>query len=147
MASKQTANYGLNQWEAGDQVLRTEFNADNAKIDAAIKQVEEEANRTQLVAGVLNGYDGSAAVTVELEKQPKLVIVGNKLGFTNIITNSSSSSLPGHAVAMPEMNGYISNVTPMPLTGGTALTVTETGFTLKEGLSASLAPYFYLALL
>ena len=36
MASGQTANYQLNQWEAEDKVLRTEFNADNAKLDAAL---------------------------------------------------------------------------------------------------------------
>ena len=36
MASGQTANFGLNQWEPGDQVLREEFNADNQKIDAAL---------------------------------------------------------------------------------------------------------------
>ena len=31
-----TANYNLCQFEAGDQVQRTDFNEDNAKIDAAI---------------------------------------------------------------------------------------------------------------
>ena len=36
MASSQTQNYQLNQWAAEDPVLRTDFNADNAKIDAAI---------------------------------------------------------------------------------------------------------------
>ena len=36
MASNYTTNYQLNQWEAGDQVLRTEFNRDNQKIDAAL---------------------------------------------------------------------------------------------------------------
>jgi len=36
MASNHTQNYGLCQWEASDKVLRTDFNADNAKIDAAI---------------------------------------------------------------------------------------------------------------
>ena len=36
MASKYTSNYGLCQWEASDKVLRTEFNSDNAKIDAAL---------------------------------------------------------------------------------------------------------------
>jgi len=36
MASNYTSNYGLCQWEASDKVLRTEFNADNAKIDAAL---------------------------------------------------------------------------------------------------------------
>ena len=36
MAANQTTNYQLNQWEATDQVLRTDFNADNAKVDAAL---------------------------------------------------------------------------------------------------------------
>lgn len=31
MASGQTEHYGLNQWEANDQVRREEFNADNLK--------------------------------------------------------------------------------------------------------------------
>ena len=35
-----TPNYSLSQWEAEDKVLRTDFNADNAKIDAAIKAVD-----------------------------------------------------------------------------------------------------------
>ena len=34
MASNYTTNYQLNQWEPTDQVQRTDFNADNAKIDA-----------------------------------------------------------------------------------------------------------------
>ena len=37
MASNQTSNYGLNQWEATDQVLRTDFNSDNLKVDTALK--------------------------------------------------------------------------------------------------------------
>ena len=36
MATNQTANYDLNQWLSTDQVLRTDFNADNAKLDAAL---------------------------------------------------------------------------------------------------------------
>ena len=36
MATNQTTNYQLNQWEPTDQVLRTDFNADNAKLDAAL---------------------------------------------------------------------------------------------------------------
>ena len=37
MSTSHTTNYDLNQWEGTDKVLRTEFNADNAKIDAALK--------------------------------------------------------------------------------------------------------------
>ena len=61
MASNYTTNYQLNQWEAGDQVLRTEFNQDNQKIDAAIKGVDQKvtnlssstsSQRSQLTSAV-----------------------------------------------------------------------------------------------
>lgn len=39
---KQTGNYQLNQWEKFDRIMMEDFNADNAKIDAAISS---EANR------------------------------------------------------------------------------------------------------
>ena len=46
-----TQNYQLNQWEATDRVLRTDFNNDNAKIDAALKanadSVTALANRSR----------------------------------------------------------------------------------------------------
>lgn len=48
MASNQTTNYGLNQWEATDQVLRTEFNADNSKIDAALQKLADKGGILQL---------------------------------------------------------------------------------------------------
>ena len=41
MASGQTEHYGLNQWEANDQVRREEFNADNAKLDAALEELKK----------------------------------------------------------------------------------------------------------
>jgi len=39
MSSGQTANYELNQWAKSDRILMEDFNADNAKIDAAIQAV------------------------------------------------------------------------------------------------------------
>lgn len=41
MASNHTQHYGLCQWEATDQVLRTDFNEDNAKLEAALKALED----------------------------------------------------------------------------------------------------------
>lgn len=38
-STNHTPNLGLNQWEANDPVLREDFNADNAKIDAAAAMV------------------------------------------------------------------------------------------------------------
>ena len=48
MPSKQTTNYELNQWVKTDKVLMEDFNADNKKIDDAIKAVD---NRLTTVAG------------------------------------------------------------------------------------------------
>ena len=36
MSSNHTEHYSLSQWEAEDKVLRTDFNEDNEKIDAAL---------------------------------------------------------------------------------------------------------------
>ena len=44
MATNYTSNYGLCQWVAADKVLRTEFNEDNAKIDAAIAAVNSQVS-------------------------------------------------------------------------------------------------------
>ena len=52
MATNQTTNYQLNQWEPADAVQRVEFNQDNAKMDAALKalsdQVVQKANHSAL---------------------------------------------------------------------------------------------------
>ena len=37
MSTNHTEHYSLSQWLAADQVQRTDFNADNAKIDAALR--------------------------------------------------------------------------------------------------------------
>lgn len=42
MASNHTQHYGLCQWEATDAVLRTDFNEDNAKIDAELARLQRE---------------------------------------------------------------------------------------------------------
>ena len=51
MASNYTSNYNLCQWAASDKVLRTEFNADNAKIDAALASKAEKSVVTALQTG------------------------------------------------------------------------------------------------
>lgn len=46
MATDQTANYQLNQWLSTDPVVREDFNADNAKIEAALSEL-----RSSIVSG------------------------------------------------------------------------------------------------
>lgn len=68
MASNQTSNYGLSQWEATDQVQRTEFNADNAKIDAAL------AKTCQPYIISYTG-DGNQTRTMEFPGKPLFVLI------------------------------------------------------------------------
>ena len=55
MAANYTANYNLCQWEATDQVQRTDFNADNAKIDAALGDLMISATGTKNLSHII--YD------------------------------------------------------------------------------------------
>ena len=58
MASNHTEHFSLNQWLPDDQVKRTDFNEDNAKIDAALNDLsdglaaarEEKADQSALEA-------------------------------------------------------------------------------------------------
>ena len=49
MSTNQTTNYELNQWLSIDQVVRTDFNADNAKIDAALAALAEQVGASNPV--------------------------------------------------------------------------------------------------
>lgn len=49
---KQTENYQLNQWEAGDRILMADFNNDNAKIEAALA---DKLGKSQMIAQMTIG--------------------------------------------------------------------------------------------
>lgn len=77
-----TQHYQLNQWAADDQVLRTDFNADNAKIDAALG---EHAQKLEWLDGIgveRGTYVGTgvagpdAPTTLTFSGKPILVFVG-----------------------------------------------------------------------
>lgn len=45
---RKTENYLLNQWDDSDRVLREDFNADNAAVDAALYALAQQGALTQL---------------------------------------------------------------------------------------------------
>ena len=57
---QKTTNYQLCQWDGDDRILRTDFNEDNAKIDAALKQ---QANSIAGINSALPGKADAATVT------------------------------------------------------------------------------------
>ena len=103
MASFSTTNYQLCQWEPTDQVQRTDFNADNAKIDTALAVLatglSEKADQSALTA--LTEQVAQKAETADLTQVqatiPKLVVgtyTGTGLyGASNPCTLDFSSSL------------------------------------------------------
>ena len=104
MASNYTTNYNLCQWQPTDQVQRTDFNADNAKLDAALAAKAEQSDLDALesavelkaaqsalnaaiatipkvAAGTYTG-DGAAERKISLPFTPKAVYVNPVSGET-----------------------------------------------------------------
>lgn len=102
MASNYTSNYNLCQWEATDQVLRTDFNEDNAKVDSALKglatQLGTKATQSALNAvaatipkiavGIYQG-DGVNGRIINVGFTPKAVFLGPSWGATCYYSSSS----------------------------------------------------------
>ena len=103
-----TTNYQLHQWVPGDSFLRTDFNTDFQKIDAAVKGVETAANtalalkadKTELTqaCGALDeakcetltgSYTGNGANTrtIDLGCAPRAVFVGEFLAVPGMTSN------------------------------------------------------------
>lgn len=73
METNQTTNYQLNQWEPTDAVQSTDFNSDNAKIDAALAGLETaKADNTSLENLSLTVTNLSSAVEGHTEALTKL---------------------------------------------------------------------------
>ena len=69
MAANYTANYNLCQWEATDQVLRTDFNADNVKVDGLLAERTCQFYTSSYVGA------GSGTRTLTFPKKPMLIII------------------------------------------------------------------------
>ena len=119
MAAGYTSNYGLCQWAAADKVLRTDFNQDNAKVDAALKGMADQiaalvslesqvralfalADRVAALEGkvvsgsyVGSGTYGNSSVpnSISFAKRPALVVVaGGTIGLFSGAADSGIST-------------------------------------------------------
>ncbi|NCB63639.1 MAG: hypothetical protein EOM52_08500 [Clostridia bacterium] len=129
MASNQTEHYGLNQWEGSDSFLRAEFNEDNRKIDAAMKQLSAAA------ANKADRAETAAALTQKCE-----IFFGTYTG-----NDSSQHIYLGYrpkavlAVSCGGLNGYTLDYMVMQLASpeipGIALVIDDTGFTVSGGIN------------
>ena len=88
----QTPNFQLNQWSGDDYVRRTDFNADNAKIDAALAA----AGNCRIVTGSYTGtgtYGYANKNSLTLPFSPVLLLIsGGSNGFAVIPMGGESGA-------------------------------------------------------
>lgn len=77
-----TPNYGLHQWVAEDDFLRTDFNTDFQKIDQALGNLS--LDKAQIVVGSYTGNDSSSR-TITLGFQPQALYICNQGGMAGYI--------------------------------------------------------------
>ena len=81
MSTNHTTNYDLCQWEATDQVLRTDFNEDNARIDAALESLKTAISLRGNCKVLYGSYKGNNKfgslnpTSLTFSSQPLLVII------------------------------------------------------------------------
>ena len=131
MATNQTTNYQLNQWEPTDAVQRVDFNADNAKLDTALKslsdQVVQKANQSAvntLITAVNQKADASTVSALssrlnsevsqrqsaDSELQSSILLKGNcEIYHTSYVgdgTNIKSFTFPHKPLLVLAMGDY-----------------------------------------
>ena len=83
---EQTTHYQLNQWAASDRIQREDFNADNAKIDAALAGLDAAVAtlgncRVQYSTYAGTGsYGQGAPSSLTFPEEPLLVIIAGYAG-------------------------------------------------------------------
>ena len=138
MATNQTTNYQLNQWEPTDAVQRVEFNQDNAKVDAALKalsdQVVQKANQS--------------AVNTLISAVNQKVDPGDLAALSATVDQKANQSdLTSLSSTVQQIQADLTKITFGTYTGdNTATRVIDLGFTpdallLLPGLSSVLYVY------
>lgn len=137
-----TEHYGLHQWEPGDNFLRTDFNTDFEKIDAALNHIFQTADgRADVVNGTYTG-DGAAERAISLGFQPKALYLCTWGGVAGHISGSyrvyGGLAFPGHPIVDQGHNDAV------------AVEITGTGFQLHQDayrcVNDTDVPYYYVAL-
>ena len=134
-----TSNYQLHQWVPSDDFLRTDFNTDFQKIDAALARKAEKSTVTSLQTQVAGKADASTV--------PR-VAAGSYTG--NGTTKSISLGFQPRAVIIPVSDYYAAAL--LPGFTSKAGAITSSGFTVSfdsayiYGTNRSGQSYAYLAI-
>lgn len=118
-----TTNYQLDQWTADDSFLRTDFNEDFAKLDAALGGIASRVPKVATGTYVGSGTNNTKSVTLSF--RPKVVIAwGNH-------SDIQKSAFPLYSAMAVDGQNYTR-----------ALTITDTGFTATTYYNSSYGQYY-----
>ena len=102
MSTNHTPNFNLCQWEATDKVLRTDFNHDNQKIDAALAGLQQSKGNCRIVTGSYVGagtYNQYGANSLSFDGKPlALLVQGSPLQFVALYGTTLVAVLGGSSV-------------------------------------------------
>ena len=115
-----------------DDFLRSDFNEDFQKIDAAIRAAKAQAEglETSKAACTTGTYSGNnSSKDINLGFQPKAILVENSGG---------SASIGGRGLALWG--------SPVIASSGATIALTGSGFTVAGAANSSGAIYYYMAL-
>ena len=149
MATNQTTNYQLNQWEPTDQVLHTDFNADNAKVDAALAGLASAValcGNCKIEYGSYVGTGTYIGRSLTFSGIPLIVLIRSaEIGDNLLMTNGVEASL-----AFLEAGYHTVTTTPVRAIW-TGNTVTWSRYYSEDGadecLNGNRKTYYYFALI
>ena len=106
-----TTNFNLSQWSKSDRIQMADFNADNAKLDAAL------AALTRRVYTATYTGDGATTLTLTFPAKPAFVIVLTESKLSLMVRGSAT----GLYIAGPNFNDFAVSGwdgTTLTITGG-----------------------------
>lgn len=140
----QTKKYQLNLWDKTDRIQMEDFNADNAKIEAALASVAEQSalvtqcGNCQLYYGTYTGT-GSGATVLSFEKKPLFVtIMGHNIWIT---------AMQGAPVAIGKNAGELYSGYNTAAWSGNGVSLTNTDNDMESQCNKKSVTYYVMALM
>ena len=130
-----TDNYQLHQWEAGDDFLRTDFNEDFAKIDAAIAG----CGNCRIISGSYRGtatFGEQNPTVLTFDTLPLVIFVAGQAAQFTVVWKSD------YAVIADQIN----NTYVIPITWGEN-SISWHSYDAAHQLNAKNGLYYYIALI
>ena len=129
---EQTSLYNLNQWVKEDRIMVEDFNADNAKIEAALlAATETAASGLKIKTGSFSGNGTTGTRTYSLGFKPKLLFLRTDNFNGSYVHDKGIMATETFCAALNSSGNCTMNAP------GTPCTLTEDGFSLVLNNSAS----------